>query len=326
MAFSNNPALSTMSLPFSWQGNPLDDKGCFINLNHPFSTSFKDVLKWQYGHKPQKKEKKEDNWRMPVQVNADLLNSGADAIYWLGHACFLICINGIRFITDPVFGTLPFIKRYTALPVDPSALRHIDYILLSHDHRDHCDKKSLQLLAANNPGATILTALRMEPLIRPWIGNVAVQEAGWYQQYLTDGFTVTYLPSRHWGRRGVKDMNRRLWGSFMLEINGRCIYFGADSGYDTHFTTIGELFPQIDVCMIGAGAYKPNWLMAPSHTSPQEALQAFHDLGANTLIPMHYGTFDLSDEPMGEPVRLLQQMQQAGERIRLLQVGETMLL
>jgi L-ascorbate metabolism protein UlaG (beta-lactamase superfamily) len=324
---NHNPALPTLRLPFDWQGNPVDGNGRYGNLYHPFNTSFKDVWKWQRGPKPQKAEKKADAWRMPVHRNGDLLHSTQDAVYWLGHACFLICIGGVRFLTDPVFNALPFVKRYTALPVDPAQLRHIDYLLLSHDHRDHCDKKSLQLLAANNPRARVLTALGMEPLIRPWIGNMAVQEAGWYQQYQTEGFTVSFLPARHWCRRGLNDINRRLWGSFMLEMNGRTIYFGADSGYDAHFATIGQLFPNIDVCMIGAGAYKPQWFMSPSHTSPQEAVQAFGDLGAKTLIPMHYGTFDLSDEPMGEPIRLLQQMQQEGQPgIRLLEVGETMYL
>jgi L-ascorbate metabolism protein UlaG (beta-lactamase superfamily) len=322
---NHNPALPTMELPFAWTGNPLDGKGRFVNLHHPFTTSFKDVWKWQRGPKPQKAEKLADAWRMPVHSNNEILHGDQDAIYWLGHACFLICIGGVRFLTDPVFNALPFVKRHTVLPVDPAQLRHIDYLLLSHDHRDHCDQKSLQLLASLNPKMTILTALRMERLIRPWVGNRPVQEAGWFQQYNTEGFTLTFLPARHWCRRGLTDINRRLWGSFLLEKDGRSIYFGADSGYDRHFAAIGQLFPHIDVCMIGAGAYKPAWFMSPSHTSPQEAVQALSDLRAKTLIPMHYGTFDLSDEPMGEPARLLRQMQREGRgNIRLLEVGETM--
>jgi L-ascorbate metabolism protein UlaG (beta-lactamase superfamily) len=330
MKISNsNPALRTIQLPFEWNGNPVDAKGCFVNINHPFTTSFKDVLKWQRGPKPQKQEKKNDTWKMPVRINSDILHSNEDAIYWLGHACYLIRINGITLLTDPVFGAMPFIKRHTVLPINPAELCNIDYILLSHDHRDHCDQKSMQLLAANNPQATILTALQMDTVIRPWIRNMTAQQAGWYQQYQTNGFSITFLPARHWCRRGLNDINRRLWGSFLIEIDGRTIYFGADSGYDTHFKQIGALFPNIDVCMIGAGAYKPEWFMSPSHTSPQEAVQAFHDLGAKTLLPMHYGTFDLSDEPMGEPVRLLQKMKNEGQingQLRLLEIGETMRL
>jgi L-ascorbate metabolism protein UlaG (beta-lactamase superfamily) len=324
---NSNPALPTIQLPFAWQGNPIDDKGCYKNLNHRFTTSFKDVWKWQRGPKPQKQEKKNDAWQLPVHHNNDILHSKEDAIYWLGHACYLIRINGITFITDPVFGAMPFIKRHTALPVDVAALRSIDYILLSHDHRDHCDKNSLQLLAANNPQAIVLTALQMETVIRPWMKQHSIQQAGWYQQYNTPGFSIIFLPARHWCRRGLNDINRRLWGSFLLEINGRTIYFGADSGYDTHFKQIGTLFPHIDVCMLGVGAYKPQWFMSPSHTSPQEAVQAFHDLGAKTFIPMHYGTFDLSDEPMGEPTALLRMMEQQGlinGQMRLLEIGETM--
>jgi L-ascorbate metabolism protein UlaG (beta-lactamase superfamily) len=326
---SNNPALPTLQLPFNWQGNPVDHKGCFVNINHPFNTSFKDVWKWQRGPKPQKQEKKNDTWKLAVHNNGDIVHSRQDAIYWLGHACYLIRINGITFITDPVFGAMPFIKRHTILPVNPAELSGIDYILLSHDHRDHCDKQSLQLLAASNPQSTVLTALQMETVIRPWIGGLTMQQSGWYQQYRTKDCSISFLPARHWCRRGLNDINRRLWGSFLIELDGRTIYFGADSGYDTHFKQIGELFPNIDVCMIGAGAYKPEWFMSPSHTSPQEAVQAFHDLGAKTLLPMHFGTFDLSDEPMSEPAKILQSMEQQGlinGQLRLLEIGETMRL
>ena len=105
-------------------------------------------------------------------------------------------------------------------------------------------------------------------------------------------------------------MNNMLWGSFMLEGNGRKIYFGADSGLGIHFSEIAQLFPNIDVALLGIGAYKPEWFMHTAHTSPADALVAFEQLQANQLIPMHHATFDLSDEPIFYPKQELLLLQE----------------
>ena len=117
-----------------------------------------------------------------------------------------------------------------------------------------------------------------------------------------------------------------LWGGFMIEIGNRCIYFAGDSGYDVHFSYIKTLFPNIDITMIGCGAYKPDFIMQTNHTSPQEAVQAWQDTGAKTFLPMHYGTFDLSDEPFGEPFRYLQTAAQQHSGIHLLTIGDWLAL
>jgi L-ascorbate metabolism protein UlaG (beta-lactamase superfamily) len=324
--YVHNSALRT--LPFAgWQGTPVNEKGLFENLEFPFSTSYKEVWKWQTGKKPQKQEKQKDKWKMEVLLNNAIVNGTTNAIYWLGHASFLIRYNGITLLIDPVFYPLPFIKRHSALPCDVRLLKNIDYLLISHDHRDHCDEKSLQLISKNNPQLVVLSGLKMDSILRPIFKTNNLQCAGWWQQYIvqTPDINISFLPTRHWCRRGLFDINKRLWGSFMIELGHYKIYFGGDSGYDNHFRQVGEFFGDIDVCMIGCGAYKPSWFMSPSHTSPEEAVQAFHDLGARQLIPMHYGTFDLSDEPMGEPYRKLAAMQ-ADENlpaaIVLMKVGE----
>ena len=137
---------------------------------------------------------------------------------------------------------------------------------------------------------------------------------------------VTFLPARHWANRSPFDVNTSLWGGFIIERAGKCIYHGGDSGYGSHFKDIGNLFPRIDVALIGAGAYAPTWFMGPNHQDPFDALQAFHDTKAKTFIPFHYGTFDAADEPLGEPEKILRQLEAEGKiknSLNILKLGES---
>jgi L-ascorbate metabolism protein UlaG (beta-lactamase superfamily) len=248
---------------------------------------------------------------------------------WLGHASFFLRLGGITFLLDPVLGNLPaFGQRLAELPLAPTALTGIDYLLLSHAHYDHCDKPSLVQLYAQNPQVKFLTGLGMDKVLRDWLPGASVQVAGWYQQYRTGAaLRVTFLPTRHWSNRTPWDKNETLWGAFVLQAGGRQVYFGGDSGYGSHFRDAGRLFPGLDVALIGAGAYAPRWIMAPNHQDPAHAVQAFHDTGAKVLVPMHYGTFNLSGEPRGEPLRLLQAARDTGQlqgELRLLAVGESL--
>ena len=323
MQYLKNSQLPTI-LP-GWEGNPHDGKR-FHYIHEPFYPSFRNLLKWQFGPKPQRAEKKADNWA-PAQATrfGYLEDKQQDCIAWLGHATFLIQLNGVRLITDPIFNGLPFMERRVQVPFPIEQLTGIDYLLLSHDHRDNCDKRSIKELLKYNQPRKILAPLKLSNVISSWVGNIPIEEAAWYQTYATEGIEITFLPSRHWSRRGLLDFNRVLWGSFMIRQDGRTIYFGADSGPGPHFGEIGRLFPDIGCAMIGIGAYKPAFIMQEIHTSPEEALQAFQQLGAEQLIPMHYGTYDLSDEPASEPYREIQRhFLEAGipEKLRLPAVGE----
>jgi L-ascorbate metabolism protein UlaG (beta-lactamase superfamily) len=293
-------------LPFikpNWEGNPVNAKNHFVNLDGASERTFSEMLQWQTNRKKVKQIKKNQFSNVQVNKNNLFLDAKQDGITWLGHCTFLMCINGKTIITDPVLYNLSILKRHTKLPCTVSDLVDIDYILLSHNHRDHCDKRSMVELCKQNPDAVILTSLMLEPQLRNWRITNKIQEAGWYQTYdIPESFKVHYLPAKHWARRKLHDLNRMLWGSFMIEANNKKIYFGADSGLGSHFEEIGKLFPAIDYCMLGIGAYEPNWFMHTSHTSPQDAVTAFTQLGAKYMIPMHYGTFDLSDEPLQEPL------------------------
>ncbi|WP_018343800.1 MBL fold metallo-hydrolase [Cytophaga aurantiaca] len=324
--YTSNPDLPTIALPFEWKGTPLDSKGRFLNHEFAFINSFREVLKWQTTKNPQKEEKKKSTWKLTCITDSNFLTSSEDCIVWLGHASFFIRIAGITLLIDPVLFDVSLIKRKSKLPIDPDQLKHMDYILISHDHRDHCDKKSLELLAKNNPNAIYLTGLNVDTVIKKITKSTSIEAAGWYQQYKTKPeIKITYVPSRHWGRRYLTDTNVRLWGGFVIQAAGKTIYFGGDSGYGSHFTDIANIFPVVDYAMIGIGAYKPEFFMGQSHLSPIDGIKAFHDTKAKNFIPMHYGTFDLADEPIGDPIHVLKKEQEkqhvAGE-ILYVCVGE----
>jgi L-ascorbate metabolism protein UlaG (beta-lactamase superfamily) len=285
-----------------WKGNPTDAQGRFINHEHLFTTSFRDVLKWQTGPKPRKEEKKADDWKPQTIFDIAFLKDQVDCITWLGHAWFYLRLGGKNILIDPVLFKIPFVKQLAPNPYSPMVFTGLDYLLLSHDHRDHADAKSITTLCKLNPQATIITGLGMTPLLRKWCKNRIV-EMGWYQQLAEDGLEITFLPTRHWSRRLFTDINRRLWGAFMISGGGKTIYAGQDSGYGSHYAELPTLFPSIDMALLGIGAYQPEWFMAAAHMSPHSAVQAFIDSGARSFFPMHYGMLDLSDEPLGDPIR-----------------------
>ena len=328
MEYVKNENLKTLLL--DWRGNPYSN-GVFQMPGSSFKPSVQRLMQWKFSANPQKEEKKNDIWQLETLSFSDIPDTTEDFIIWLGHATFIMQMNGIRMITDPVFYDISFVSREIPCPIDPASIRNVDFILLSHDHRDHCDKKSLQVVCENNPNAAIFTGLKMADLLKKWTEAIATQEAGWFQVYDSKGkeIEIIYLPAKHWSRRGLSDFNTRLWGSFLIRTPTRTIYFGADSGPGPHFRQIGELFPNIEIAILGIGAYKPAYMMKEVHTTPQEAAEAWEQLGAKTLIPMHYGTFDLSDEPLSEPYFLIQDyFSRAGraDALKMLKPGEQFLI
>jgi L-ascorbate metabolism protein UlaG (beta-lactamase superfamily) len=329
VSYTSNPQLPTILPPDRWKGTPLDAKGAFVNHEFPFYPYFRDLLRWQTERNSYKEQKKRDTWRLNVVRDSSFLQSDEDVIVWLGHATFFIRLGGVTLLTDPVFGNVGPVKRQSAMPVAADQLRGLDYVLVSHNHRDHCDEASLKTVSRQNPTTTYLTGLKMESLLKDFTGSQAIQAAGWYQQYETDTskIKVYYLPSRHWARRGLFDTNTQLWGAYIIQAGGKTIYFSGDTGYGSHLKEVGELFPTIDYCIIGVGAFEPRWFMGSNHIAPDDAVKGFGEMGARTMIPMHYGTFDLSDEPMGEPRRFLQQLEKEGKvngGLKLLDVGEVL--
>ena len=312
ISFLRNPALPTVRP--GYPGNKLFGSE-FANGEELFEPQWSTLLKWQLTANPQKEEKKRDTWVPAVVDCTAAFSSTEDMLVWLGHSCFLLRVAGITLLFDPVLlGSVGLRPRH-ALPCPPEAIRSIDYLLLSHGHRDHLDEQSLQLLAGQNPTMQVLSSLRMTPLLRGMVPNLPVQEAGWWQQYdlgPAAPLEITYLPAAHWHRRGLTDTNQVLWGSFLIRANDKLRYFAGDTAYADHFEQIEQRFGPLDVVLMPIGAYKPAFMMSKSHVNPHEAAKAVNVLRAGHIVPMHYGTFDLSDEPASEPLRQLTEVAAGG--------------
>jgi L-ascorbate metabolism protein UlaG (beta-lactamase superfamily) len=313
-------------------GNKVDGRGRFVDEYDPYLPSLTQVLKWKLGGNPLKEAKQNDTWRLDVHDPCDFLGTSRDGIMWLGHASFYIRVRGIGLLTDPVFGDPSFLTRFVTVPSQLMHIESVDHVLISHDHRDHMDADSIKAVTKKFPVATLYAGLRSEDLLDKWKRPTnTVMTAGWFQQFPTGDpdVKIYFLPAQHWARRGLLDTNRRLWGSYIIQIHGTTIFFGGDSAYSKYYREIGELFPRVDYFITGIGAYEPRWFMASIHKSPDEAVAAFIDMNAGTLIPMHYGTFDLSDEPPGQPLRDLKAAAKAAgveDKIHPLAINEALLI
>jgi len=309
--YTRNPSFPAVPGMEDYPGTPRDQKELYMNEEHIFLPKTRDLLKWQTSANPYKAEKKNNTRRLQVTAHNTLDELPDNAITWLGHASFLIHLNGIRLLIDPVLTSSMFLKRQSKLPFNTEVFKNIDYILISHNHRDHCDKECIQMLSKQNPEATWLCGLGLDTLLlNEWTGSKRIQAAGWYQQYPLNNplLEVAFLPTRHWSRRGLGDTNASLWGAFMIQSKSKKIYFGGDSGYGSHVKKVGELFGVVDYYIAGIGAFAPRWFMSPSHMHPEEVAKSSNELNPTYLLPMHYGTFDLSDEPLLEPARLIQEL------------------
>ncbi len=298
ITFRKNELLATVNP--HWRGNPTV-KGKFFNRQHRWKPGMGSVLKWRLSPNPQRKEKRTVKWNPKIHFLSSLDAVVGNSLIWLGHNSFFLQIGGKRFMIDPVFGSIPFVKRRSAFPANVSIFCGIDYLLISHDHFDHLDKPSISRLFALNPQMKLFCGIGTGTLIKNWFPAMHVIEAAWYQQHVDGNLCLTFLPAQHWSKRGVNDGGERLWGAFMIECDGIVVYNSGDTGYAAHFKELPKLFPHIDYCMIGIGAYKPRWFMQPNHISPYDALTASLEMNARMTIPMHYGTFDLSDEPLFDP-------------------------
>lgn len=328
--YKNNPDLPTIKP--EWPGTPVDQKDRFMNHEFPFLPSSVDLLKWKLAGNQFKEAKANDTARLDVKDPRAFLDSGDDGILWLGHASLFIRVNGVNILTDPIFGTPPIVKRFVEVPSPLEQIRKVDYVLLSHDHRDHMDETTLRDIAAKFPNATFLAGLRSDDVLGKWkTPTNPMQVSGWFQEFhLNDErIRIYFLPVRHWSRRGLFDTNWRLWGGFVLQTDKTTIYFGGDSGYGRHYLEAAQLFPKIDYFIVGIGSYEPRWFMEANHNNPADAVRGFIDSRARYLVPMHYGTFDLSDEPPSQPLRqLLEEAERAGikDKLRPLVINESLVI
>jgi L-ascorbate metabolism protein UlaG (beta-lactamase superfamily) len=207
-------------------------------------------------------------------------------------------------VIDPIFGRAGgLVPRVTPAAARPEALRELDAVLVTHGHHDHLDPTSLKLLAQVGGGRSVFVVPRGLAAMLPAQCRPVV-ELEWWQHVTLRGVRVHLVPAQHWHRRGMFDTNRALWGGYVLEGTHRVFHSG-DTGYFGGFRAVGELFGGIDAACLPLGAYEPTWFMGAQHMSPQQSLAAYQDLAATHFIGMHWGAFDLSDEPVDEGARWL---------------------
>jgi L-ascorbate metabolism protein UlaG (beta-lactamase superfamily) len=237
-----------------------------------------------------------------------LVSPGDLGVTFIGHSSFLVQIAQKNLLFDPVFASrLIALRRMRAPGVKIKDLPAIDIVLLSHAHMDHLNRPSLRRIVAHTRQ---LTGGRAPVAVVPWGVSDLVSDLGfsrvvsleWWQKKNIAGLEVTLTPAKHWGARFFRDTYRG-FGGYVIRGGHHSLYHSGDSAYFSGFAEIGRrLHPEIALLPIGAYYPESHRLV---HTSPGEALQAFLDLGAQKMIPMHFGTFRLSKEPLGEPVRLL---------------------
>ncbi len=240
-------------------------------------------------------------------------------ITWIGHASFLIQTQGVNILIDPNWAKwLKVIKRVKHPGLRLHDLPQIDLVLVTHAHFDHLDRRTLREVADRQP---IVVPFEVGNLVHD-LGFHSVHELHYWQSYEHGPLKITLTPAHHWGARMLHDSHRG-FGGYIIETGGRSIFHCGDTAYFEGFREIGQRH-EIDLALLPIGAYDP-----PSgrevHMNPEEAVQAFFELKAKRLIPMHYGTFRLSYEPLDEPpARLLTCAQSHGieEKVTIMTEGQ----
>jgi L-ascorbate metabolism protein UlaG (beta-lactamase superfamily) len=247
------------------------------------------------------------------------LANGQIGITWIGHASFLVQMAGLNILIDPNWSLwLKGIKRLRTPGLQLHELPMIDLVLVTHAHFDHLDRRTLRAVAANQP---IVVPFGVGNLVHD-LGFERVHELNYWDVFQHGEISITLTPCHHWGARVLHDQHRG-FGGFALAAGGRSVFHCGDTAYFDGFKEIGKRCPA-EIALLPIGAYD-----TPSgravHMNPEEAVQAFLELGARTLVPMHYGTFRLSYEPMAEPPqRLLARAREAGveSQVHLMEEGQ----
>ena len=280
----------------------------FKNTNEEAAgKSFRDFLKWTFTNKKPELVAidSSDEWK-------ELDSGSTDYMVWIGHATYLINKDNLTILTDPVFSKRASPVRFAgpkrlippAIPIDK--LPKIDVITVSHNHYDHLDLRSLKKIYKANPNAIFLVPKGdKRRLERRGIENVI--EFLWWEEIEIKGSKFTFTPVQHWSVRGIADRNKSLWGGWFMNLKTETIYHAGDTGYSKDFIETKKRLGSPSISLIPVGAYAPRWFMKTNHVNPPEAIQIAIDLESERNFGMHWGTFQLTDEEILEPPKLLKE-------------------
>lgn len=247
---------------------------------------------------------------------------------WFGHATVYLEVDGVRVMVDPILseyaspvaGIGP--KRFHAPPLALAALPRIDAVMISHDHYDHLDMRTIQQLQAT--GSHFFVPLGVGAhLVRWGVPQSQYTELDWWQSATVKGLQITSTPVRHYSGRGLRDGNATLWSSWVIVSAGHRIFYSGDTGFSGHFQTIGERFGPFDLSLIKIGAYGPGQTWIDIHMDPEDAIKAHLMLKAKRMLPVHWGTFNLAFHAWDEPIeRAVKAARASGVDLVTPRVGE----
>jgi N-acyl-phosphatidylethanolamine-hydrolysing phospholipase D len=249
------------------------------------------------------------------------------SLTWVGHATYVVHDGDDVFLTDPIWSQRALIpKRVTQPGLPIESIPGDAFAVISHNHYDHLDRETVESLP---PSVGWYVPLGLGPWMRKH-GPQDVTELDWWDSAKRGRWTITCLPSQHWSRRLGQPANETLWCAWLVDSGERRYFFAGDTGYFAGFAEYGRRFGPIDAAMLPIGAYAPRWFMGYQHLDPAQAYQAFLDLDAHEFFATHWGTFDLTDEPIDRPpIELEEAVRKAGGAKRLVHVpaiGQRMVL
>ncbi len=286
------------------------DGECFANQARFEQRGLGALLEWELGSGERTKWPK---WveAAPGPPPPRRVGRGDVRVTWVNHATVLLQMDGLNILTDPVWServspvswTGPRRRRPPGVRFDD--LPAIDAVVLSHNHYDHLDLPTLERLARGHAPRFVAPLGNTQLLAEHGIDHAG--DLDWWQSVsLGDQMRVTLVPAQHFSGRGLCDRKQTLWGGYVFEGPAGVVYFAGDTGWGPHFQQVRERFGRPRLALLPIGAYRPVWFMHPVHMSPAEAVRAHNVLDAEHSVPIHYGTFQLSDEGMYEPVDDLQ--------------------
>jgi len=296
--------------------------GTFFNPWAPFPHGILDLVRFWMRPGPGARSRMiEPAGRLP-----DVSGRGS-SITFVGHCTFVIREAGRALITDPHWGPRSKTRRRKTAPgLALTAVPHEALALVSHAHYDHLDRHTVMRLS---PSTRWVVPLGLGDWLRR-CGRERVVELDWWEQVRDESWRITCLPAQHWSLRLGQRRNRTLWCSWLVESDSRRYYFAGDSGYFPGFREFGRRFGPIDVAFLPIAPYLPRWHLSYQHMDPSEAFRALIDLDARTLVPMHWGTFQMGWDPVHEAPRELfrriERLRGDASRVRLLDIGESWLL
>lgn len=249
---------------------------------------------------------------------------------WLGHSSVFLHMQKQNLLIDPVFSPrcspVPFIgpKRFIGETIQADDLPFVDIVLITHSHYDHLDRKTIQALD-NHVQAYIVPEGVGRILRRFGVDSLKIKELSWYESIEIKTLSVTLVPSQHDSGRSPFSMNRSLWGGFLLKTESYTVFISGDGGYAGHFKEICKRFGATDLAIMECGQYNEKWHAI--HMFPEETVQACEDLQAKLSVPVHWGTYVLSDHAWDDPPkRFAKRADERGVQYQILDINQWLIL